>query len=475
MAERFDMAIVGGGPGGYVAALRGRQLGLTVALVEKERVGGVCLNRGCIPTKTLLADAEGILWCRRAAREGIIDREPTPDFSRMMSRKTQVVEGLVSNLEKLIEGSGIRLFHGCGRIPEPGVILTDAGDTIEARSTVIATGSRSRVPPIPGVNLPGVLTTRNILTVEKVPQNLVIVGGGVIGQEFAGIFSALGTKVTVLEALDRILNEVDEEIARRYGGLIQGRGITTETGVTVQLIAEAVDGLRVVYEKRGKEKVAQADLVLLATGRAPFLEGLFEDRTDLRLRNAAISVDDRLRTSLDTVYAIGDVLGRKMLAHVASYHGELVAENIAGADNTVDEKAVPACVFTSPQIAWVGLTEEEATRTGRPFRTSVVSLASSGKALTMGEPRGLFKLMEDRESGRLIGAHLIGPQVSELIGELSLALNKGLSIADIAHTIHAHPTLSEAVQETALGFLDGPIHSAARTKTVGGRTSQAQQ
>lgn len=465
MGEQFDIAVVGGGPGGYVAALRGRQLGLTVALVEKERVGGVCLNRGCIPTKTLLADVEGLLWCRRAARDGIIDKEPVPDFSRMMSRKTNVVESLVSNLEKLIESSGIKLFRGRGRIPEPGIVLTDGGEAIRARNLVIATGSRSRIPPIPGVDLPGVVTTRAILNIEKIPKQLIIIGGGVIGQEFAGIFAALGVKVTILEALDRILNEADGEIARRYAGLIQGRGIGTETGAFVRIIESTDQGLRVVYEKRGKEKVAEGELVLLATGRAPFLQGLTTDRLDLRMRYGALDVDDRLRTSVDGIYAVGDVVGRKMLAHVASYHGELVAENVAGADKAVDERAVPACVFTSPQIAWVGLTEEEASRLGRPFRTSVLSLAASGKAMAMGEPRGLFKLIEDGETGNLVGAHLIGPQVSELIGELTLAVAKGLSVKDIAYTIHAHPSLAETLKETALGFLDGPIHAAARVKS----------
>ncbi len=470
MGGQFDMAVVGGGPGGYVAALRGRQLGLTVALVEKERVGGVCLNRGCIPTKTLFADVEGLLWCRRAARDGIIDREPLHDFSRMMSRKTKVVESLVSNLEKLIESSGIKLFRGCGRIPEPGIVLSDTGDTIHAKSLVIATGSRSRIPPIPGADLPGVVTTRQILSIETVPKQLIIIGGGVIGQEFAGIFSALGVKVTILEALDRILNEADAEIARRYAGLIQGRGITTETGAFVRVIERTDRGLRVVYEKRGKEKIAESDLVLLATGRAPFLQGLLGDGLDLLMRNGALDVDDHLRTSVEGIYAIGDVIGRKMLAHVASYHGELVAENLAGDDKAVDEMAVPGCVFTSPQIAWVGLTEEEASRLGRPFRTSVLSLSASGKALAMGEPRGLFKLIEDSETGNLVGAHLIGPQVSELIGELTLAVAKSLSVKDIAHTIHAHPTLAETMKETALGFFDGPIHAAARVKSVPGTT-----
>jgi dihydrolipoamide dehydrogenase len=248
MSEIYDLAIIGGGPGGYSAALRARQLGLTVVLAEKERVGGVCLNRGCIPTKALLSDLEGLRWMHRAAKEGIIDHVPTLKFSSLMRRKAAVVDTLVGNLEKLLVSKDIVIMSGRARITEPGSIELKIGEAIRARNTVIATGSRSWVPPIPGKDLPRVITTRDILNLEKLPQRLVIIGGGIIGQEFAAIFSGLGTSVTVLEALPRILLEVDSDIAKRYSALLPGRGVMTETSAKVLLIEEVGDLLRLVYE-----------------------------------------------------------------------------------------------------------------------------------------------------------------------------------------------------------------------------------
>lgn len=466
MPETYDMVVIGAGPGGYTAALKGRMLGLRTVLVEKEAIGGVCLNRGCIPTKALLADAEGLLWAHRAAKDGIIDRAPVADFAGMQKRKTTVVAGIVANLGKLLESTGMTLLHDTATIKEPGVVITASGKTLETRSIVVATGSRPWTPPIQGTDLPGVLGTREIIELEKVPGELVIIGGGVIGQEFAALFSALGSRVTVLEVLDRILSEADGEIARRYASLLPGRRIATELGVRIHRIEQSSAGLRVIYEKKAKEKAVSCDRILMATGRRPDFLGLGVEDLGLRVTNGALEVDQYLRTSVEGVYAIGDVVNRRMLAHVASYHGEIVAENIAGNTRPALDDIVPACVFTIPQIAWVGLTEEQARASGNAVRTSVFSLAACGKAQAMGEPRGLLKLIEDIRTGRLVGAHFIGPQVSELLGEMTLAIRNGLSASDIADTIHPHPTISEAVRETALGFLDGPIHAAQRTKTI---------
>jgi len=465
MTEKIDMAVIGGGPAGYVAALRGRQLGLKVALIEKERIGGCCLNRGCIPTKSLLADVDGLHWVRRAVRAEILDREPRVDFSKMVKRKDEVVNGLRSNLEKLLASSGVSVSKTGAKIPEPGTVLLDTGEVIRARNIVIATGSRSWIPPIPGVDLPGVLTTRDMLNIDKIPENLVIVGGGIIGQEFAEIFSALGSKVTILEALGRILNNVDAELARKYASFLPARGITSEIGVHVHGIRKQGTSLQVVYEKKGKEKNVTSDLVLLATGRRPNLEACVRERLDIRVQNGALEVDRFLRTSVHGIYAAGDVVGGKMLAHLASYHGEFAAQNIAARGGPVNDDIVPSCVFTNPQIAWVGQTEEEAKQSGRPFRTSVFSLTSNGKAQALGEHRGWLKLIEDSETRKLIGANFLGPQASELIVEMTLALRKGFSASDVVEAIHPHPTLSEGVREAALGFLDGPIHAEPRVKT----------
>ncbi|HMK33543.1 MAG TPA: dihydrolipoyl dehydrogenase [Desulfomonilaceae bacterium] len=461
------MAVIGGGPGGYVAALRGSQLGLNVLLVEKERVGGVCLNRGCIPTKALLSDVEGIHWSRRAAREGIILQEPEISLAAMMKRKQTVVDKLVDNLEKLLAAAKVDVLRAAARIAAPETVSLDTGETCHAGSIVIATGSTAWAPPISGIGLPGVLNTRQALELERIPESVVIIGGGVIGQEFASLFAGLGSKVTVLEVLDRILNEVDKDIAKRYATLVSAR-MRTETGIRVDSITTDGEKLKVHYEKRAQEKSVEADVVLLATGRRPYFDGLGLEELGIEIQSRAVLVDRRLRTSMSGVYAIGDVIGGKMLAHVASYHGEMVAENIAGHGRDVGDEPVPACIFTTPQIAWVGPTEEQAQESGLPYRTSMFSLSANGKALALGESRGWVKLMEDSTTGRLIAAHLLGPQVSELVSELALAIQKGLSAADIAGTIHPHPTLSESVREAALGFLGGPVHAAANVKSFNG-------
>jgi dihydrolipoamide dehydrogenase len=467
MFEFYDMAVIGGGPGGYAAALRARQLGLSVLLVEKEKIGGVCLNRGCIPTKALLSDVEGFQWALRAARDGILLQRPEISFPAMMSRKTSVVAKLVENLQKLLAATDVNVQYGEAAIADRETVKLNTGEIWKAKHIVIATGSRSWVPSIPGLDLPGVLGTRQALELEQIPESVVIIGGGVIGQEFAALFSGLGSKVTVLEALSRILSEADADMAKRYASLVSAR-MRTETGIRVDRIEGQRPGFKVYYDKKGHEKSVEADLVLTATGRRPCFEGLGLQKLGIAIENRAVLVDRQLRTSVPGVYAIGDVIGGKMLAHVASYHGELVAERIAGHSIDVGDEPIPACVFTSPQIAWVGPTEEQAKQLGLSYRTSTFSLSASGKALAMGEPRGWVKLMENAQTGKIIAAHLLGPHVSELLGELALAVKNGLSAADIAGTIHAHPTLSESVREAALGFLGGPMHAAANIKSFDG-------
>ncbi len=465
MGRAFDVVVIGSGPGGYVAALKARSKGLGVALVEKEKVGGVCLNRGCIPTKTLLHHAEGIQWMRHAAGLGIVEGGPSVNFQALMRHKDLIVQTMTSNLQHQLDSSGIHTIVGTAKVPEPGFVTIDGNETIRAGNIVVATGSRGWVPAIPGSDLPGVLNTRQILGSDKVPAHLTIVGGGMIGQEFACIYAALGAKVTVLEALGRVLGEVDSDMAKRYLTTLPSKGISCETGCRIDRIEERTSGLMVVYEKGSEEKVLQTDMVLMATGRRPDLGACGVDALGVRMEKGAIVVDEFLRTSIPGIRAVGDVLGKAMLAHVASYQAEIVVENIIGNQKPVNDRIVPSAAYTYPQIAWVGLTEDAARAAGLAFRTSVFPLSANGKAFSIDQPVGWVKLLEDSRNGCLVGIHMMGPNVSELLGEATLAIGKGMSAADIVEVIHPHPTVSEALREAALGFCGGPVHAAPRIRS----------
>ncbi|MDQ1238630.1 MAG: dihydrolipoamide dehydrogenase [Thermodesulfobacteriota bacterium] len=465
MRDLYDVAVVGAGPAGYTAALKASGLGLNVLLAEKEQVGGVCLNRGCIPSKCLLSDAENVHWSKRAAAAGIINKPLAVNYAAMVRRKNLVVNKIVTNLGKHLQASGVHLLAEKVAVTEPGHLETQSGAIVNAEKVILATGSKPFIPSIQGFNLPGVITTRQMLDLEELPSELVIIGGGVIGQEFAWLSAVLGSSVTILEMLPRVLAEVDEEIARRYASFLPALGIKTETGSKILSIEQQDGRLVVVYVKGEKEKRISADKVLVACGRKPNLCGIELDGLALEPSTGAVLVDPSLKTSIEDIYAVGDATGRKMLAHVASYHGEIAAFNIGGYERTCRDDVVPSCIFTWPQIAWVGINQEQALTRGLSFRTSVFPLSASGKAKALEENIGLIKLIEDRSSGKIIGAHLLGPNVSELIGEAALAVRMGSTAQDLVETIHAHPTIAEAFREAAMGFLDGPIHSAPRVKS----------
>jgi len=465
MSGKYDVAIVGAGPGGYTAALKARGLGLKVLLAEKDKIGGVCLNRGCIPTKCLLADVENVHWAKKAAASGILEQPPSVNFAAMIRRKNQVVDKIVGNLRKHLQGSGANLLEEQAVIREPGILETQSGEIVHATNLVIATGSKPFIPEIPGIDLPGVITTRQALKLDKVPTALVIVGGGVIGQEFAWLMAVLGCSVTVLEMLPRVLGEADEEVARRYVSFLPALGIKTETNSRIQRIESADDRILVSYTRGDQQKSIAVDKVLLACGRIPNLSGIDLASLDLTKNSGGLSVDSSMETGTPGIYAVGDVTGRKMLAHVAGYHGEIAAFNIAGHKRECRDDVVPSCVFTWPQMAWVGLNQEQATQKGLSFRTSTFPLSSSGKAKALDENLGFIKIVEDKATKKIIGAHMLGPNVSELIGEAALAVRLGSTAQDLVETIHAHPTIAEALREAAMGLVDKPIHSVPRVKS----------
>lgn len=456
-AKEYDIAIVGGGPGGYVAALRAAQLGSKVALIEKDRLGGTCLNRGCIPTKALARSAEALLEAKHLQQFGVLAEGVKADLGKMMERKAQVVNTLVTGIEALMKGGGVDVVSGAGRFISAGKVAVN-GQEVLARKVILAPGSVPARIPIPGLDLPGVVTSDGILEIQHLPQSLAIIGGGVIGIEFASIFAALGCKVYVLEMLPAILPPVDEEISRRFSQILRGQGVEVNTAAKVKEVVTGTGGLAVNFDTAKGPQSLNVEMVLVAVGRSPYTEGLGLAEAGVTMNRRAIAVNDKMETNLKGVYAIGDATGGIMLAHVASYQGEIAVENALGRERRADYRLVPNCIFSIPEIASVGLTEKQAQEQGLPCKVSRFPFSALGRAHTMGETTGLVKLLCHAETTEILGAHIMGPHATDIISETALAMKLGATARDLAHTIHAHPTLPEAIYEAALGQLDGSLH-----------------
>ncbi len=463
MSEPYDVAILGAGPGGYVAALRAAQLGLRVALVEQARVGGTCLNVGCIPTKALVTATDLLTRALRAAEYGIIIPEARPDLTAIMAYQRSAVDRLVGGVEQLLKERKVTVIAGRGRLVRPDTFaVTDAaGQTTEvtARHIILAPGSVPARPPIPGLDLPGVVTSTEALDVSQMPPRLVVIGGGVIGLEFACIYEALGSQVTVLEMMPTLLpGAADDAIAKRLAVLLRRRGMDIRTDATVQAVEEGETGLRVRFTAPKGEESVEGDRVLVATGRWPNTADLGLEEVGIRMERRAIAVDEYLRTSVPNVWAIGDAVGGMMLAHKAMVDGRVAAENIAGERRAVDYRSVPNAIFTSPEVAGVGLTEAQARQQGADVRILQFPFSANPRAQILGETEGLVRIICEAGSGRVLGVHMMGPHVTELIAEGALAVQTGATADDLAWTTHAHPTLTEAVLEAALSFRGATIH-----------------
>jgi dihydrolipoamide dehydrogenase len=452
-----DIAIIGGGPGGYVAAIHAAHLGASVALFEKDKLGGTCLNHGCIPTKALVRSIEVLNDARNAADFGIEIKGVRGDIKQMVSRKNRVVTQLVRGVERLMKSNRISVYHGAAKLVSPKLVRVNDED-VPARNIIIATGSVHSPLPIPGADLPGVLSTDEILELDVVPKSLIVIGGSYTGLEFACIFNSLGTRVTILKRRPMRLEPADEEIGRRFAQLLVRQGVAVISGAAVQAIREVPSGLEVGWETPDGAKTVSGEMVLMATGRVPYFTGLGLSEIGVRTNGAGISVNEYLETNIPDIYAVGDVLGTHMLAHVASYEGEIAVENAMKISRKAEYHAVPSCIFTQPEVASVGITEAMAKDRGIPFKVSKFPFSASGRAVAMGDSVGLVKMICDAADGKILGVHVMGPHASELIAEGTLAVQLGATAVDLAHTIHAHPTLSEAVHETALGQLQGAIH-----------------
>ncbi len=463
----MKIIIIGAGPGGYETALLAAKRGVEVVLIESGHVGGTCLNEGCIPTKTLCRNAEVLDSLREGETFGLTDLTYGFDFSKVINRKNAVVEQLRAGVEGLLNNKLITLVRGKASFKDahtvtvtPDAIPVTAEKSVEysADHIIIATGSVSSSLPIPGADLPGILTSREILDIEKVPSSLCVIGGGVIGLEFASIFRSFGCEVTVLEYCKDILPRFDTDLAKRLKQSLSKRGISVETQAQVTSITECdADAYTVSYTRKGKEETVTAEKVLMAVGRRANLASLNLDDIGLEYTPRGIVTDERtMQTNIPHIYAVGDINGRMMLAHAATFQGIVALDHIMGVENQIDLSVMPAAVFTSPEAASVGLTEDECKEKGIQVKCLKSFFRANGKAVTMGETDGFCKVVvaaEPKEGaqspyqpGRVLGCHLYGPHSSDIVQEACAMISRKATLEEFQSVIHTHPTLTEVLQ-----------------------------
>lgn len=455
----YDVAVIGSGPGGYVAAIRAAQLGLKTALVEAEELGGVCLNWGCIPTKALLKNASVLHTIQHSDFFGIDVQGIKPDYSKAVDRSEAVVKKQTTGLAFLMKKNQIDVVKGHGKLTAPGTIAVSNGEVVQAKHVVLATGARPRL--LPGLTADGkvVFTAKEAVHMRDLPAKMIILGGGAIGCEFAYVFQNYGCAVTIVEMADHLLPKEDPEVAAVLERAYKKLGVEVLTGHKVESVQQKADGVSLKLSSNGVTKDLSAPRMIVGIGAAPNTEGLGLEELGVKTERGFIVVDDYGKTSVNGVYAIGDVTGKAMLAHVASMMGVVCIEAIAGHHPTpVNFDRIPSCTYCEPQVASIGLTETEAKQRGLDVKVGKFPFAPNGKAQALGETEGFIKLVVDSKYGEVVGAHMVGPEVTELIAEVGLGMTLETTAEEMDLTIHAHPTLSEVLKEAALAAIGQPIH-----------------
>ncbi len=458
--DSFDLVVVGGGPAGYVGAIRAAQLGLRTALVERDKVGGTCLHVGCIPTKVLLNTAQLLEDIRGAAEMGIAVEPPRLDIAAVHRRKDRVVTTNFRGVEYLMRKNGITVIPGDARLLDPTHVRVAAPDgstmDVQAAAILLATGSTPRSLPGVVIDNERVLDSTGALGLRDVPGSIAIIGAGAVGTEFASVYAAFGAKVTLIEYLPSCLPLEDEEVSATLTKALQRRGVTVKTDAAVTGVQPDAGGVRVAL--RAGETVT-ADYALVAVGRAPLVESLGLEAVGLKVERGALPVDERMRTSAGTIYAAGDMIGGLLLAHVASAEAAVAVEAIAGHNpQPLDPMLMPRCTYSIPQVASVGMTERQAKEAGRDVTVGRFQFMANPRATILNHREGLVKIVADRELGEILGVHLVGPEVTELLPEAVLGKSLEATALEIGQAVHAHPTLSEAMHEAALGALGRAIH-----------------
>ena len=455
------IVILGGGPAGYVAAIRARQLGAEVTLAEMDALGGTCTNRGCIPSKAMLRCAEVAREAREMDRFGVEVEFKSVNWTKVLQRKDQVVDQLRKGVEFLMKEHGIRVVHGKGRLVEPHVVEIEtegAKETVRGDSVLLAVGSTPAKLPLPGFDLPGVMNSDQILNIQRIPESIAIIGAGPIGVEFADVFNSVGSKVTIIELLPRLVPLEDEEISSELARSFRRRRIDTFLNAKVLGVVER-DGKRVVqFEADGQTKEVAVEVVLSAVGRWPNTEGIGLPEAGIEMNRRAIRANARMETNVPGVYAAGDATGGILLAHVAFQEGKVAIANALGQSTEMDYRAIPSVTYTHPEIGSTGLSEAKAKESGIDVKVGRFYFRAAGRAIAEGHREGVAKIVVDAATNKVIGGHVIGPRATDLIHEVVLAVQMGLTAEDLGEMVHGHPTLSEPIKEATEDALGIAIH-----------------
>lgn len=458
MVEETDFLVIGGGPAGYVAAIRGAQLGAKVTLVEKGDIGGVCLNRGCIPTKALLAVAELYHQLGNLPSFGLQVEGIQLDWKGVLGRKNQVVKRLVGGVKHLLRAHKVRTIEGEARFLGSQTIEVEGKGRFKAKKVLVATGSSPIQLPIKGLEGSGVLDSDSALSLEEIPKRLLIIGGGGIGVEFAFIYGFFGCKVILVELMDHILPAEDEELCLQLERVLRKKGVEVYTESQVKEVSFQNGSYSALLQTPQGEVKVHSERILSAVGRRPYFTGLGLEAIGVNVDDGAIAVNELLQTNVPYIYAAGDVIGGYLLAYVASMEGEIAAENALGGSLRVDYRSVPRCVFSQPELASVGLTAKGATELGYEVSIGRFPFAANGRALAEGDVEGWVKVVMEKRTEEILGIHILGPRATDLIAEAALALQMGAKGSDFVKTFHPHPTLSEPLREASLAALGRPLH-----------------
>lgn len=469
MNEKFDVIVIGAGPGGYVGAIRAAKLGLKTAIVEERDFGGTCLNRGCIPAKAMIHAASLYREFQEAERFGIHAEGVSCHFEELLQYKEDTVSQLVQGVEQLLSANGVTVFRGKGRLcPEKRVQVLGADGAllseIGAEHVMLATGSKPILLPLPGMELPRVLTSDGLFQLRKLPESLVIIGGGVIGVEFAAAWSALGTKVTILEALPRLLPNMDKELSQNLKLILKKRGVDIHTAAGVKGVRMDGDDCVCTYQEKDEMQEARAEYVLCAVGRCPNTDGLFDADAVPAMERGRVLVNERFESSIPGVYAIGDLIFGTQLAHAASAQATAVAEALAGKAPSVNVSVIPGCVYTEPEIGTVGITEDQAKEQGISARTAKYVMSGNGKSIITRSERGFIKVVAEEGTDRILGVQMMCERATDMVGEFVTAIANGMNVHQLLSGMRAHPTYNEGVGEALEELCGGAVHVMPKKK-----------